>query len=452
MHISQLFILSSRGDKLAFKDFREDVAKNSDEVFYRNYKSWDGKLNQAPRGDCPPFFIVNGIQFCYVRRRQLLFVSTSCANDSPSCTVELLDRTIAVIKDFLGVISEESIRRNFTLVYELWDEMLHLGVPQEMSTENLRPYIFHDVTQVSVPESGSESMFDRIKRVDFTDRTKSSDAAAVSIVQTDKRKNELYVDVLERIVATFDCIGNATVSEVDGAILIKSFLSGSPIMYLGLDDNISIGEVRTSVRSRYASAVMDSVSFHEDADTSRFEKERILILRPKTGETTLMRYRVTAEDHIKLPFRLMQSMQLLSDEKAEVTIRVQAEYPVESSAIGTKITIPLPRSTVSATLGVGGSDQTSDYSDALQEIQWCIPQFTGGTEQVCRVRFTTSGPITPTTRREIGSISMYFEIQQHSVAGVRVKSLDLEERSESYNPSRWIRQMTQASSYVFRTH
>ena len=44
--------------------------------------------------------------------------------------IELLNRISKVIKDYCGVLSEEAIRKNFILVYELLDEILDYGYPQ----------------------------------------------------------------------------------------------------------------------------------------------------------------------------------------------------------------------------------------------------------------------------------------------------------------------------------
>ena len=43
---------------------------------------------------------------------------------SPSFTLELLERLARVFKDYCGVLTEESIRKNFILIYELLDEMI----------------------------------------------------------------------------------------------------------------------------------------------------------------------------------------------------------------------------------------------------------------------------------------------------------------------------------------
>ena len=39
-----------------------------------------------------------------------------------------------VFKDYCGILTEESIRKNFILIYELLDEMLDFGYPQITST------------------------------------------------------------------------------------------------------------------------------------------------------------------------------------------------------------------------------------------------------------------------------------------------------------------------------
>lgn len=49
-----------------------------------------------------------------------------------------------VFRDYCGVISEECIRKNFVLVYEIIDEIIDYGHPQLMATENIRQYTVSD--------------------------------------------------------------------------------------------------------------------------------------------------------------------------------------------------------------------------------------------------------------------------------------------------------------------
>ncbi len=67
---------------------------------------------------------VDGINYFYIKKNGLYFVLTNKANVSGAFMIELLTRLTKVFKDYCGVLSEESIRTNFVLIYELLDEIL----------------------------------------------------------------------------------------------------------------------------------------------------------------------------------------------------------------------------------------------------------------------------------------------------------------------------------------
>lgn len=67
---------------------------------------------------------MDGVNYFHVKVVGLLFVATTRVNVSPSLVLELLQRIARVIKDYLGVLNEDSLRKNFVLVYELLDEVI----------------------------------------------------------------------------------------------------------------------------------------------------------------------------------------------------------------------------------------------------------------------------------------------------------------------------------------
>ena len=77
-----------------------------------------------------PLFITEGINFAFIKMRGLFFVLTSKHNFSHALGLSVLIRSTQVFKDYCGVLSEEAIRKNFVLIYELLDEMLDFGLPQ----------------------------------------------------------------------------------------------------------------------------------------------------------------------------------------------------------------------------------------------------------------------------------------------------------------------------------
>jgi AP-4 complex subunit mu-1 len=49
-----------------------------------------------------------------------------------------------VFRDFCGVLNEESIRKNFVLIYEIIDEIIDYGHPQLMTTENIKQFVINE--------------------------------------------------------------------------------------------------------------------------------------------------------------------------------------------------------------------------------------------------------------------------------------------------------------------
>lgn len=51
-------------------------------------------------------------------------------------------------QDYCGLLSEEAVRKNFVLVYELLDEIIDYGIPQNSSSEALKEFILNEPTVV----------------------------------------------------------------------------------------------------------------------------------------------------------------------------------------------------------------------------------------------------------------------------------------------------------------
>ena len=137
MSISQLFILSRRGDSIIYRDFRRDIKKSND-VFFRNVNFF------SEEEVAPPLFNVEGINFIYIKTVDLYIVISTLDNSSPDYFLEVLERLLKVIKDEIGELTEETIRKNFVLIYEIIDEMIDFGYPQLSDTEQVKEFVFTD--------------------------------------------------------------------------------------------------------------------------------------------------------------------------------------------------------------------------------------------------------------------------------------------------------------------
>lgn len=441
--LSQFFILSLRGDTLVFRDYREDVSKDTAEVFCR-------KINSQGEDETEPIFIIDGVYYIFVKRNGLYFVTTTKRDDlGPTFVVELLNRIASICKDYCGVLNEESIRCNFTLIYEILDEVLDFGYPQILSTEEIKPFIFHDVYVVPDPNAGKtlptgSSLFGSEQL------TLPSNASNVPIQATSKkggRKNEVFVDVLERLTILFGPNGNLIRAEIDGCIQVKSYLAGNPEIRIGLNDNLTLDCPRTGSTE---AIVLDDYTLHERVDPDVFESTHQLNIDPPDGEFVAMSYRISGQFLRKLPFYLYPYIDEAADGKSiDVSIKVSCELPTSNSASNILIRIPVPRATLSVSNEVTSGSKTAEFKSNEKAIFWGIKKMLGGKEHFAKFKINLPS-VGPATRQEIGPISMEFEIPVYVCSGLSIRYLKVFEKNNLYTPLRWIRTITHCDSFIQR--
>ncbi|KAL2975535.1 hypothetical protein AAZX31_14G167400 [Glycine max] len=453
--ISQFFVLSQRGDNIVFRDYRGEVQKGSAEIFFRKVKFWeDGGLQEAP-----PVFNVDGVNYFHVKVVGLLFVATTRVNTSPSFVLELLQRIARVIKDYLGILNEDSLRKNFVLVYELLDEVIDFGYVQTTSTELLKSYVFNEplvIDAAHLSPLGPAAI--------FTQGTKRMPGIAVtkSVVATEpggRKREEIFVDIIEKISITFSSSGYILTSEIDGTIQMKSYLSGNPEIRLALNDDLSIGRSQGPAYGYRSSSdsgtvILDDCNFHESVRLDSFDIDRTLSLVPPDGEFPVMNYRLTQE--FRPPFRINALIEEAGSLKAEVILKVSAEFASSVTANTIKVQMPLPKCTsrVSFELEPGAVGQTTDFKEANKRLEWSLRKIVGGSEHTLRAKLTFSqespGIYAFNVTKESGPVSMTFTIPMHNVSRLQVKYLQIAKKSATHEPYRWVRYVTQANSYVAR--
>ncbi|XP_059459563.1 AP-4 complex subunit mu [Corylus avellana] len=449
--ISQLFVLSQRGDNIVFRDYRGEVQKGSAEIFFRKVKFW----KEDGQEEAPPVFNVDGVNYFHVKVVGLLFVATTRVNIAPSLVLELLQRIARVIKDYLGILNEDSLRKNFVLVYELLDEVIDFGYVQTTSTEMLKSYVFNEpivVDAARLQSLGPAAIFMQgPKRMPGTAVTKS----VVATEPGGRRREEIFVDIIEKISITFSSSGYILTSEIDGTIQMKSYLTGNPEIRLAFNDDLSIGrgggsgyDYRSSSGS--GAVILDDCNFHQSVRLDSFDMDKTLSLIPPDGEFTVMNYRLTQE--FKPPFRINPLIEEAGALKAEVIIKVRADFSSSITANTIMVMMPLPKYTTRASfeLEPGALGQTTDFKEANKRLEWGLKKIVGGSEHTLRAKLTFSPESHGNITKESGPVSMTFTIPMYNASKLQVKYLQIAKKSGTYNPYRWVRYVTQANSYVAR--
>jgi AP-4 complex subunit mu-1 len=87
---------------------------------------------------------VDGVNYFFTRKFGIYFVATTKHNTSPSMVHDIIYRMMKVFRDYCGILNEESIRKNFVLIYEIIDEIIDYGHAQLVTTEHIRQFIVNE--------------------------------------------------------------------------------------------------------------------------------------------------------------------------------------------------------------------------------------------------------------------------------------------------------------------
>ena len=186
-------------------------------------------------------------------------------------------------------------------MYELLDEILDFGYPQNAALDVLKLYI--NLGSQKAPTSASED-----RRMTST-ITGARDWRREGIVH---KKNEIFIDVLESVNLLLSQNGTVLRNDVTGQVQMKTMLSGMPECKLGLNDKLQIdrdvggggkGGAAAAGAKKKAGVELDDVQFHRCVQLGKFDTDRTITFVPPDGEFELMRYRIT--ENVNLPFRII---------------------------------------------------------------------------------------------------------------------------------------------------
>eukprot|EP00612_Vaucheria_litorea_P000710 CAMPEP_0171453518 /NCGR_PEP_ID=MMETSP0945-20130129/1193_1 /TAXON_ID=109269 /ORGANISM="Vaucheria litorea, Strain CCMP2940" /LENGTH=203 /DNA_ID=CAMNT_0011978399 /DNA_START=322 /DNA_END=934 /DNA_ORIENTATION=- len=192
-----------------------------------------------------------------------------------------------------------------TLVYELMDECMDNGYPQITAIDVLNTYI-----NLAGGTKALES--DPYERGQLTSQiTGAIDWRREGIRH---RKNEVYIDVYENVNLLMSSTGQILRNEVDGKVIMRTYLTGMPECKFGLNDKLimekedqekqsSSGEITNLQDQNRKNVELDDCSFHRCVRLGKFDVDRTITFIPPDGEFELMRYRIS--ENINLPFKIV---------------------------------------------------------------------------------------------------------------------------------------------------
>jgi len=392
-----------------------------------------------------PILTLGSTTFSHIKNENVYIVGVTKGNANAALVFEFLYKLAALGKAYFGRFDEEAIKSNFVMVYELLDEILDFGYPQNTDAETLKMYIttegvmsqraMEDTSKITMQATGALSWRrDNIKY----------------------RKNEAFVDVIEDVNLLVSATGTVLRADVNGAIEMRAYLSGTPECKFGLNDKLTLGEAldgeghignkqgNKAAKAAAGSVTLEDVSLHQCVKLSSFTNDRTISFIPPDGSFQLMRYRAT--ENVNLPFKVQAIVNEIGKSKVEFSIAIRANYGNKLFATNVVVKIPTPLNTASTTHRA--SQGKAKYEPSENAIVWRIARFTGGSEFV----LSAEAELSAMTTHKAWSrppLAMQFSLLMFTSSGLLVRYLKVFEKS-NYSSVKWVRYMTRAGSYEIR--
>lgn len=435
MSVSAVCALDLRGRLLLARDYRGDVPpKRAEAVAAVLAAADDDGASAPPVGD------LDGVSYASVRVSDVLLVALATTNANAAAALLFLRRLASVFDSFFGGLSEESLRDNFVVAYELLDECMDYGYPQFTEGAILAEFIKTGAAaRAAPPPLGPPPAV--------------TNAVSWRSEGIRYKKNEVFLDVVERVNLTVSSSGAVVSSAVSGALRMRTHLSGLPECRLGLNDRVlfeaqgrrSGGAASAGGASRAVD--LEDVKFHQCVRLARFDADRTISFVPPDGAFDLMTYRV-ARPLAKPLIEVECVVSHPSRSRVEFLVKARSHFKDRSSATGVEIALPLPGDAVAPS--ARASSGTAVYAPERSALLWKIKAFPGGKELLLRAKYNLpSVAAEDTARGRAPPIRVAFEIPYFTVSGIQVRYLKVVEKS-GYQALPWVRYVTAAGEYEVR--
>lgn len=433
--IGGLFIYNHKGEVLVSRVFRDDIGRNAVDAFRVN-------VIHARQQVRSPVTNIARTSFFHIKRSNIWLAAVTKQNVNAAMVFEFLLKMVEVMQSYFGKISEENVKNNFVLIYELLDEILDFGYPQNTDTGILKTFI----TQQGVKSQTKE------EQTQITTQVTGQIGWRREGIKY--RRNELFLDVLEYVNLLMSPQGQVLSAHVAGRVVMKSYLSGMPECKFGINDKITMESKGKSSNlddpsrsSGKTSIAIDDCQFHQCVKLSKFESEHSISFIPPDGEFELMRYRITKD--ISFPFRIIPLVREVGRTKMEVKVVLKSNF--KSSLIGQKIEVRIPTPLNTSGVQLICMKGKAKYKASENAIVWKIKRMAGMKETQLSAEIEL---LQTDTKKKWNRppISMNFEVP-FAPSGLKVRYLKVFEPKLNYSDHdviKWVRYIGRSGLYETR--
>lgn len=454
--ITAIFIYDSKGDILISKLYKDEIKRNIADVFriqVINLAS-SGRSNRDQR---TPVLTLGSTSFIYIKLGNVWICAVARSNQDCAAILEFLYKLESLLCVVLWednkkkslqlkpTLSDIAIVNNFSLCYDILGEVCDYGYPTNMDLEYLKKYVV----------GLNESSLGIFKKASFNPLKKSAPPAQPAPVHqtvtwrspTIKyRRNEIFLNVQERVNVLMNFQGDVLRSSIDGAIKMKTHLSGMPQCRFGFNQNtILLSNYDVSNDEREGVVALEDTKFHQCVELGAFDSDRSIQFIPPDGEFQLMSY--NCNQNINLPFKVYPQVQEIGRNKIVYKIRMKSFQPPKLPATEVVMHIPTP-SGVSLT-SISNSNGKAKFHSEENAIVWKFNKLFGEQDNILSAEVEVKAHSTEFIQWNRPPITLDFFVDMFSSSGLTVRYLKVQEKS-NYKTVKWVRYTTQSGSYEIR--
>lgn len=436
--LSAFFIYTHKGDLLLWRIFRNDIKKDTAADAFR------ANIIHSLHELRSPVHTIGHKSFFHLKKANLWVVLVTANNVNAAMTFSLLHDLVGCFETYFNAFTEDNIRSNFSLIYEILDEVIDHGYAQNLHVNAIRSFItlgegkLAEKKQLSAAEAGKMTM---------------QATGAISWRKPDIRhkRNEIWVDIVETVNVLIGSDGKILTTNVSGQVLCRCLLSGMPECKLGMNDTLTASRNNTNASQgpkKKNSILINDFTFHQCVKLGKFETDRSINFIPPDGHFELLKYRKTS--HIYLPFKVTPMITETGRDSTKIIIKVNLKAHYKSDIVGESIElkIPVPSNTVDTKITcVTGK---AKYKPAEGGIIWRIKRMRGNTDTQlsATVELKTYGKTQKKWSRP--PVSLKFQVPITS-SGLQVKHVRVFEKKLNYTPIKMVRYTCKSGIYEIRS-
>lgn len=457
---SAIGILDSNADCLISRTYTTDLLPL--QSIFENFKS----LLQSDQIGSPVLKSFEyGVNYIYIKDNDIMLLCVTYFEHVNCMTMmHFLYKLKEILLSYFKTseLNKDLIIDNFNLIYELFDEVMDFGIPQFTEYTILRDFIKLELNESEIPKDKS------LKDVEIDDYINTSilRTTTSNISWRPKgifyKKNEFFVDIDERITMIMDSkTGKITKHEIHGDLKIKSYLSGMPILKIGLN--------KTN---------LEKFQWHQCVELSKFHTDKIISFIPPDGKFILGSYTI--------PIRTLPIIQILDIEyipkdssKLVLKLSIRTNFKHRAALHNLRIFIPLELDKYNI-----DKSETPLFKTKIGKVLYKIDQdcivweidSIGGDREFTMMALLQLVPEIPPPFKELGmdppprrttpridklqedieikrkskDVEIKFKIPDIAWSGLKVEYLKIEEEQLKYPSFPWVRYSTVEDEYIYR--